>query len=617
MKAVMKAVAKTLRLCMTLGAAALMLSACGDGSDSNGIGGMMVAETDYGILIGTDTHAPGVLAWLGVPFAKAPVGGLRWKAPQNPEHWTGLKAAHEFGDACLQHGRIYGPGANDTYDDTIATTLNQAVGCEDCLNLNIWRPASTESNLPVIVFFYGGSNVSGYNADPAYNGAELAKKANAVVVSANYRVGIMGWLRLVQFQNGNALDSSGNYGTLDTIKALEYVNENIDKFGGDPGNVTIWGQSAGAVNVFALMASPQAEGLFHKAVPISGGATSVPSAAAPLPSMNSKEKHEMYSNTLLYALVIDSGLATDAATSKAYVDSKTAAEIATFMRGKSATDIIKTAFTPRPEGMAATDNSAAVAANGIVGTPASAPIPEGTVIPVDVIDTFKNGTFNNVPVLVGNTRDEGKLFGTIPPVVFGGTGPSSLKPLYKMSDAQRFMAMKNFDPDAAVPNTTLADQINAEFLPLVTPPSFPPTEYNGWTNVYGKMIFTTLGDPLTQGVAAEAMNALKIHQNNVYYYMFNWDEEPSPWNDVYGAAHGFDLPFLFGNFTKASLFSKVVGGKSNEAGRLALSDAMIASLAAFARTGDPNNAYLGAVWEPWPKQINFDASKTAATITVQ
>lgn len=469
--------------------------------------------------------------------------------------------------------------------------------------------------MPVIVFFYGGSNVSGYNADPAYNGAELAKRANAVVVSANYRVGIMGWLRLAQFENGNALDGSGNYGTLDTIKALEYVNKNIDKFGGNAGNVTIWGQSAGAVNVFALMASPQASGLFHKAVPISGGATSVPSAAAPLPSMNSKVNHEKYANTLLYALVIDSGLATDAATAKTYVDSKTAAEIAAFMRAKSASDVITTAFTPRPAGLAATVNSAAVAPNGVVGTPASAPIPEGTVIPIDVIDTFKNAVFNNVPVLVGNVRDEGKLFGTIPPVVFGGTGPSAYLPLYKMTDAQRFLAMKNFNPDAAVPNTTLADQINAAFLPLATPPSFPPTEYNGWSNFYGKMIFTTLGDPLTQGVAAEAMNALKTRQGNVYYYMFNWDEEPAPWNDVYGAAHGFDLPFLFGNFTRDSLFSKVVGGQANAAGRMALSDAMIASLAAFARTGNPNNVKLGVTWEPWPKQINFDASKTAKIIT--
>lgn len=616
MKAAMKAVVKSVRLCIVLGAAALMLAACGSSGDGNSASGLTVVRTDYGLLIGTGKQAPGVLAWLGVPFAKAPVGDLRWKAPQDPEPWTGLRTADKFGNACLQHGRIYGPGANNTYDDTIATTLNQAVGNEDCLNLNIWRPASTEANLPVIVFFYGGSNVSGYNADPAYNGAELAKQANVVVISANYRVGIMGWLRLKQLQTGNALDDSGNFGTLDTIKALQYVNRNIDKFGGDPNNVTIWGQSAGAVNVFALMASPQAAGLFHKAVPVSGGATSVPSAQAPLPSMATAAAQERYANTLLYALVIDSGLAADAPTAKTYVDGKTSAEIAAFLRGKTPAEIITTALAVRPAGLAATANSNAVAPNGYVGTPGSCPIPEGTVIPVDVIDTFKNGTFNNVPVMIGNCRDEGKLFGTLPPVVFGG---ASFLPPYKMTDANRFFAMKNFDPDAATPNTTLADQINAPFLPIVSPPGTVTFlgDYNDWSQIYGRIIFTDLFTPKTKGVAAEALDALKTRQSNVYYYMFQWDEEPVPWNDVYGAAHGFDLPFLFGNFTRDSLFSKVVSGKANEAGRLALSDAMMSSLSAFARTGNPNNAKLGVAWDPWPKQITFDASKTAKLITVE
>ena len=107
-----------------------------------------------------------------------------------------------FGNACVQYGRIYGPGSNNTYDQTIATTLNQAVGSEDCLYLNIWRPATGEANLPVIVFIHGGSNVSGYTADPVYDGAALAKAANAVVVTANYRVGIFGWLDLPQLKTG-------------------------------------------------------------------------------------------------------------------------------------------------------------------------------------------------------------------------------------------------------------------------------------------------------------------------------------------------------------------------------------------------------------------------------
>ena len=220
----MKTIPKSARWCIALGAT-VALSACGG---SNNDGGdipapVILAQTTYGSLAGTNQQASGVHAWLGVPFAKAPAGELRWKAPADPESWTGTRTADKFGNACVQTGRIYGPGANNTYDDTIATTLNQAVGSEDCLNLNVWRPATTDKNLPVIVFFYGGSNISGYNADPGYNGAELAKKANAVVVSANYRVGIMGWLRLAQLKTGDPLDDSGNFGTLDTIKALRHV----------------------------------------------------------------------------------------------------------------------------------------------------------------------------------------------------------------------------------------------------------------------------------------------------------------------------------------------------------------------------------------------------------
>ncbi len=124
----------------------------------------------------------------------------------------GIRSTQTFGNACVQYGRIYGPGSNNTYDQTIATTLNQAVGSEDCLYLNIWRPATADGNLPVIVFIHGGSDVSGYTADPVYDGAALAKSANAVVVTANYRVGIFGWLNLPQLKDGSsAADDSGNF----------------------------------------------------------------------------------------------------------------------------------------------------------------------------------------------------------------------------------------------------------------------------------------------------------------------------------------------------------------------------------------------------------------------
>ncbi len=131
-------------------AASMLLGGCGGGEDDTP---PTVRDTSLGRIQGSDdSAATGTYAWKGVPFARPPVGALRWKAPVDPDAWTGTRAATEFGSACVQYGRIYGPGANNTYDETIATTLNQAVGSEDCLYLNVWRPASGEANLPVIVF---------------------------------------------------------------------------------------------------------------------------------------------------------------------------------------------------------------------------------------------------------------------------------------------------------------------------------------------------------------------------------------------------------------------------------------------------------------------------------
>jgi para-nitrobenzyl esterase len=586
---------------LALGAAALTLNACGGGGGNDDA----VARTADGVLIGTTTRAAGTTAWLGIPFAQPPVGELRWRAPKDPQPWSGVRQAQQFGAGCLQGGSTRGPGTNNTFDDTVATTLNQPVGSEDCLTLNIWRPTNDQKNLPVIVFFYGGSNIAGYAADPLYDGAELARRANAVVVTANYRVGVMGWLSLDTLRTGNVLDDSGNFGTLDTIAALKYVSRNIGAFGGDQGNVTVMGQSAGAFNVYALMVSPLAAGLFHKAIPLSGSLSSTVSAAVPSVTIASVAVQKLYANTLLYAIVIDDGLAADTAAAKAWVDGQTDTQVSTYLRNKSGASIIATALKPRVTGLAATATSKAVAVNGVLGATASAPIPEGTVIPTNPIASILAGQYNRVPVLAGNTRDEAKLFGSFP---FFGTPPS---PAFALSNADRFMAMKNFDPDAAIPNPTLADVIKAEYLPV----DKVPGGWNASAAFFTGLFFNGLGDPKTTGPTAEMLNALKTQQNDVYYYRFDWDKQPAPWNDVYGAGHAFDVPFVFGNFERASLISRVIAGKANEAGRLALSEAMLRSVASFAKTGNPNNPTLGVQWEPWPQQINFNASLTAAQIT--
>ena len=137
------------------------LSGCGGSSTPPEL-----RSTSYGQVQGVDDSAnSGTYSWKGIPFAKPPVGALRWMAPVEPDPWSNVLQAKAFGNACIQYGRIYGPGANNKYDATIGTTLNTAVGSEDCLTLNIWRPASGDTNLPVIYFIYGGSDVSGYSAE--------------------------------------------------------------------------------------------------------------------------------------------------------------------------------------------------------------------------------------------------------------------------------------------------------------------------------------------------------------------------------------------------------------------------------------------------------------------
>ena len=541
-----------------------------------------VRRTAYGEIAGASDNRKQVLYWKGIPFAKPPVGELRWKAPVEPERWSERLDATEFGNACLQNGRIYGPGANNTYDETIAETLNTPVGSEDCLTLNIWRPRNAKRNLPVLFFVYGGSNISGYTADPVYDGANLANAADAVVVTANYRVGVLGFLNLQQLKTGSDADSdSGNFALLDTIQALRFVKTNIAEFGGDPRNVTLMGQSAGAINTWALITSPLARGLFHKAIPLSGGislATNLPQGM--LPTLAPPAAYEAQGNALLHQLLVDDGTVPDLASAPAYVDTQPPGRIADYLRAKDAGTILTTVL-------------AKLAARGHGG---SGPIPDGTVLPIDPIATIGAGNYAKVPILAGMTRDEGKLFAPFL-TLFGG--PAGMI----ISDADRFRLMMNFDPDAPT-ELTSADILNPFYLPV----DKPDTGYNARTGLLGAIFMAANRD--------NVLDAIKAQQTDVWYYQFEWDEEPAPWNDIYGAAHAFDLPFVFGNFGP-SLFSNAANSEANRRGRESLSRAMMASVASFMRNGDPNNPKLGANWAPWPSQLVFDATESRRQISTR
>jgi len=205
-----------------------------------------------------------VRVFKGIPYVLPPVGAARWKPPGPMPRWAGMKETIDYGPACWQPK----PTLSNIY------TRDPMPMSEDCLTLNIWSPTGAR-NAPVFFWIYGGALVGGANREPTYNGTRFADQG-IVVVSINYRIGVLGWLAHPELSAESPLGVSGNYGLLDQIEALRWVRNNIRAFGGDPSNVTIAGESAGALSVMYLMAAPAARGLFSKAIAESAYMIAVP-----------------------------------------------------------------------------------------------------------------------------------------------------------------------------------------------------------------------------------------------------------------------------------------------------------------------------------------------------
>jgi para-nitrobenzyl esterase len=307
-----------------------------------------------------DNHTTWV--WKGIPYASPPEGELRWQSPQDPVSWTEVKDCKEFSSWCPQ-----------TSFDNATTDVK---GSEDCLYLNIWRPRSFDTNLPVYLWIHGGSNKVG-SADP-YIGALMAGEHDMVVVTINYRLGPLGWFTHPALRDGeDSINSSGNYALLDIIKALEWVRDNIEAFGGDSNNVTVAGESAGGVNDLLLMISPPAKDLFHKVISQSGGLT--PKTVA---------EGDEYVNSVIEALLVQDGTPADQASDERI--SMSNAEIRDYLRSKSTTDFFG-------------------ATAGLMGNPDV--FNDGAVIPVEGADAFDDpAKYHQVPIIIGSTSEEGKLF---------------------------------------------------------------------------------------------------------------------------------------------------------------------------------------------------------------
>ena len=215
-------------------------------------------RTEAGTVEGSTSADGKVQIFKGILYAAPPTGALRWKEPQPVPRWEGVRKAAEFGARCMQ-GNVFGD-----------MVFRDAGPSEDCLYLNVWTPkAATEAKLPVMVWIYGGGFQAGATSEPRQEGEHLAHKA-VVVVSMNYRLGIFGFFSYPELTKESPHHASGNYGLLDQAAALEWVHKNIAAFGGDPENVTIFGESAGSFSVSALMASPVSKGLIHRAIGESG-----------------------------------------------------------------------------------------------------------------------------------------------------------------------------------------------------------------------------------------------------------------------------------------------------------------------------------------------------------
>lgn len=478
--------------------------------------------------------------WLGIPFAKAPVGDLRWRAPRPPESWSEPREAVEFGAECIQFSSGLGSDAE----------AGEVVGSEDCLYLNVFAPAPDTVDdadhphgLPVMVWIHGGGNSIG--SAHVYEGSRLAVQEQVVVVTIHYRLGILGWLShpALRPAGTSAADASGNFATLDMVRALEWVRDEIKVFGGDPGRVTIFGESAGGTDVLSLIISPPARGLFHRAIAQSGGLSTFTRAKAENFTDDRMPGVPRSSGELLLDLLIADQRASDRAEAKAALAAMNSAEISAYLRGKTPTEIL-----------------AHFDGTGMGGMYWSAEIiRDGPVIPLgDPLTVLKSGVFNRVPVILGTNRDEVKLFA--------------------------LMGSDHVTRAFGIPvwlNDERAYQLETEF----------PSRM--WK-------VGAVDDP------ARAMEPALRGRIFAYRFDWDEERKLlfADLSKMLGAAHAVEIPFVFGGLDLGGMDRFFFDSDRRPAAE-ALSRAMMSYWAEFARNGDPGRGTEGGLplWRSWDFSI--------------
>lgn len=471
-------------------------------------------------------------AWLGIPFARPPVGELRWRAPEPAAPWTGTREALRFGSPCVQLGSGFG-GARGSKE-------GEPAGSEDCLYLNVYAPRFAPSEvpqgsarLPVMLWIHGGGNSIGEAA--FYDGSRLASEQRVLVVTANYRLGPFGWFRHEAVAGAGASedDRSGNFGTLDLVAALRFVRENAGAFGGDPGNVTVFGESAGGANVVSLLVSPRAAGLFQRAIVQSGGTQTydVTEAGAAADAGG----HRWSSSEAVAAMLVAAKLAPDRAAAHAKAGAMAPAELAAWLRERPPYDVL-TAYGESFGGMLSMPRL----------------IRDGAVLPVEPAqEVLAAGRSAPVPVVLGTNRDEVKLF-----MAFDPQHVRRLWFLRYVRDRARYER----------------------------------------TAAYGSRAWKAAGADEPAAALAASGRA------PAFVYRFDWDELPKilgmDLSTLIGAAHGLEIPFVFGHFDLGRLGSRMFAGET-EASRQALSAQVRSYWVEFAHSGDPGRGRSGDL-PAWP-----------------
>ena len=525
-----------------------------------------VVDTIYGKLNGYINND--VLIWKGVPYAAPPV---RWSSPQEPTPWSGTRDAITPANKCTQ---------------LITSTYWQRTfapeGSEDCLYVDIYRPARQGykgESLPVYVWIHGGSN--NFGSAQQYDGSVIANKSNVVVVVVQYRLGPMGWFYYPPIQTGGVdkLADSGNYGTLDHARALQWIKSNIAAFGGNPDKVLLAGESAGSHNTMNMVISPLGKGLFHRALSESGGMQTVttvdPDPLNPGRKPGLKQAQEIIEFLIRYKEGVNAATAYNRRLAM-----EADGTIGSYLRGQSASDFFMSIFM-------------------FTGTlPTFCGNEDGTVIPTGGwIPAIRSRNYNKVPIILGANEYESKsfmpLYGKVIKPYFGvPSGPNNWFNLLDLMKGNLSYTVDNILP-------TLTDKSHYEL-----------TGYFGARNWRAKYVDT---------VAHE----LSLVQEHVYAYLFQWSGGSSsyPFDFIYGPGHAAEIPFYFGG--NEGLFGWGFTSQ-NEAGRKDLQKAMMAYIANFVQTGNPNATSANRLlkWEEWstkkdkPKIILFNADDNKALLSM-